>query len=78
MPPKKEIAPSGQERARNERSVELPSHLPENTSAGVGTLKAIRLINQLFSLAGCRGFIGPVPPPLWIRAPLGAVKLSGG
>jgi hypothetical protein len=35
---KKELAPSGQERARNERSFELPSHLPENTSAGVGTL----------------------------------------
>jgi hypothetical protein len=45
MPPKKEIAPSGLERARNERSVELPSHLPENTSAGVGTLKAIGLVN---------------------------------
>jgi hypothetical protein len=34
----KELAPSGQERARNECSLELPSHLPENTSAGVGTL----------------------------------------
>jgi len=45
MPPKKEIAPSGQKRARNERSVELPSHLPENTSAGVGTLKAIGLVD---------------------------------
>jgi hypothetical protein len=45
MPPKKEIAPSSQKRARNERSVELPSHLPENTSAGVGTLKAIGLVN---------------------------------
>jgi hypothetical protein len=78
MPPKKEIAPSGQERARNERSLELPSHLPENTSAGVGTLKAISLDRLAFSLAGCRGFKGPVPPPLWIRAPLGAIKLSGG
>jgi hypothetical protein len=43
MPPKKEFAPSGQERAKNERSVELPSHLPEYTSAGVGTLTAIGL-----------------------------------
>ena len=24
---------------------------------------------------GCRGFIGPVPPPLWIRVPLGAIDL---
>jgi hypothetical protein len=38
---KNKNAPSGQERASNERSLELPSHLPENTSAGVGTLKAI-------------------------------------
>jgi len=36
-----EIAPSGQERARDERSFELPSHLPDDSSAGVGTLKAI-------------------------------------
>jgi hypothetical protein len=50
MPPKK-IAPSGQERARNEHSLELPSHLPENTSAGVGTLKVIRL-DQLAFIAG--------------------------
>jgi hypothetical protein len=39
----KKITPSGQERASNERSLELPSHLPENTSAGVGTLKAMSL-----------------------------------
>src|SRR4030042_3785401 len=48
---KKELAPSGQERARNERSLELPSHLPDNTSAGVGTLKAISLV-QLAFIAG--------------------------
>jgi hypothetical protein len=31
----------------------------QNSSAGVGTL---------FLRTGCRGFIGPVPLPLWIRA----------
>jgi len=45
---KKELAPSGQERARNEHSLELPSHLPENTSAGVGTLRAIGLVQLAF------------------------------
>jgi len=77
MPPKK-FAPSGQERASNERSLELPSHLPENTSAGVGTLKAVSMDRFANLAAGCRGFKGPVPPPLWIRAPLGAFILSGG
>ncbi len=24
--------------------------------------------------AGCRGFVGPVPPPLWISAPLGLLN----
>src|SRR5512135_2128317 len=43
MQSSKKIAPSGQERARKGCSLELPSHLPENTSAGVGTLKAIGL-----------------------------------
>jgi hypothetical protein len=27
------------------------------------------------SPGGCRGIIGPFPPPLWISAPLRAVKL---
>jgi hypothetical protein len=36
-------------------------------SAGIGTIKA--------KLSGCRGFIGPVPPPLWIRVPHGAIQL---
>jgi len=40
----KELAPSGQERARDERSYELPSHLPDNTSAGVGTLVTMTLL----------------------------------
>jgi hypothetical protein len=42
------IAPSGQERASYERSLVLPSHLPENTSAGVGTLKALSLFDLLY------------------------------
>ena len=28
-----------------------------------------------FLLAGCRGIAGPFPPPLWIRAPCGAIGL---
>jgi hypothetical protein len=28
-----------------------------------------------FLLAGCRGIAGPFPPPLWIRAPCGAIEL---
>src|SRR5512133_1955524 len=28
-----------------------------------------------FWLAGCRGIAGPFPPPLWIRAPCGAIGL---
>ena len=31
--------------------------------------------NDDYSLAGCRGIAGPFPPPLWIRAPCGAVEL---
>src|SRR3990170_7509903 len=27
---------------------------------------------------GCRGFTGPVPPPLWIRVPKWAMELSLG
>lgn len=27
------------------------------------------------SPGGCQGIIGPVPPPFWISAPLGAVQL---
>src|SRR5215212_11215657 len=31
--------------------------------------------NDDYSLAGCRGIAGPFPPPLWIRAPCGAIEL---
>src|SRR5215212_5326462 len=31
--------------------------------------------NDDYSLAGCRGIAGPFPPPLWIRAPCGAIGL---
>src|SRR5512144_1952657 len=41
----------------------LSSHLPETISAGIGTAFAVLTRTQL----GCRGFTGPVPPPLWIR-----------
>jgi len=34
----------------------LPSHLPV-FSVGIGTIRC---------RGGCRGFTGPVPPPLWI------------
>jgi hypothetical protein len=34
------------------------SHLPAS-AAGIGTTPS--------GLVGCRGFTGPVPPPLWIR-----------
>jgi hypothetical protein len=33
------------------------------TSAGIGTI-----FGEVSVPKGCRGFIGPVPPPLWIRA----------
>jgi hypothetical protein len=35
------------------------------------------LSNDDYSLAGCRGIAGPFPPPLWIRAPYGAIELCG-
>jgi hypothetical protein len=35
------------------------------------------LSNDDDSLAGCRGIAGPFPPPLWIRAPCGAIELFG-
>jgi len=44
------------------------SHLPDvynTTSAGSGTFP--------FKNRGCRGFIGPFPPPLWIRVPVNLV-----
>jgi len=46
----------------------LPSHLPEHPSAGIGTFwySVTGEQFQYCSLAGCRGFTGPVPPPLWI------------
>ena len=47
-----------------ELTIRQPSHLPELLSEGVGTLD--------HDDPGCRGFTGPVPPPLWIRAPSGA------
>jgi len=54
-------APSCLERTRGRLTdvlLKARSHLPVIT-AGVGTLDS-----------GCRGFIGPVPPPLWIRVRL--------
>src|SRR5437764_15417798 len=45
--------------------IPLP-HLPgfDMEPAGIGTVSRLR-----YPLAqnGCRGFIGPVPPPLWMR-----------
>jgi hypothetical protein len=38
-------------------------------SVGIGTLDC-----PVMGFPGCRGFIGPVPPPLWIVC-LGAIKL---
>jgi hypothetical protein len=29
-------------------------------------------VGSAFTLSGCRGFSGPIPPPLWIRAPFKA------
>jgi len=34
-----------------------------NFTAGIGTMLQL-------PAPGCRGFIGPVPPPLWIEVPL--------
>ena len=55
------------------------SHLSEH-AAGIGTLVVkpvvglvVELIVEAVKTAlnpGCRGFIGPVPPPLWIRVVL--------
>jgi|GEM_PF-7021749 hypothetical protein len=44
-------------------------------TAGIGTFAlSIKHENQL----GCRGFAGPVPPPLWIRvAVLGLLNYGG-
>jgi len=44
----------------------LPSSR-NNRSAGIGTIKRL--------VFGCRGIVGPVPPPLWIRVPHGAIQL---
>ena len=45
----------------------LASHLPEKILPDLAPYKQLP--------AGCRGFIGPVPPPLWISAPHGAIQL---
>jgi hypothetical protein len=52
-------------------SLWLPSYLPEFPSVGIGTMA------RGFTAPGCRGFIGPVPPPLWIEAPQGRIELLG-
>ena len=62
-----QLSVKGHIRKKNAR---LPSHLPENFTAGLGTL----ILEKL--KLGCRGFKGPVPPPLWIRvAVIGAIEL---
>jgi hypothetical protein len=45
----------------------LPSYLPDY-SVGISTMSQ-------FPVPGCRGFIGPVPPPLWIEVPFRAIEL---
>ena len=48
------------------RGIPLGMHTPlifQNT-AGLGTIHKV----------GCRGFTGPVPPPLWIRVPQGLIS----
>ncbi len=47
------------------------SHLPEST-AGIGTLLPV----VVRPCAGCRGIIGPVPPPLWIRVLLYSIVVN--
>jgi hypothetical protein len=45
------------------------SYLPGFLSAGIGTIRTpAPTAGSAFVFAGCRGFTGPVPPPLWIRA----------
>ena len=48
------------------------SHLPERPSDGISTMEYS--LKKLRVDPGCRGFTGPVPPPLWIRVPLGAIQ----
>jgi hypothetical protein len=74
----KELAPSGQERARDKRSFELPSHLPDDSSAGVGTLKAISLDRLAFFTARLPRFHRAGPSTSLDKSALGAAKLSGG
>src|SRR6266516_4328216 len=63
-------------RKGNKSSSKKPSHLPEHPSVGIGTLVSFcsQLSNYL-TKTGCRGIAGPFPPPLWIRAPCGAIDL---
>jgi hypothetical protein len=43
----------------------FPLLSPRVTSAGIGTMRGTL---DAYHLAGCRGFTGPVPPPLLIKA----------
>jgi hypothetical protein len=49
----------------------IKNHLSSsrNASAGIGTVIRPKYKSPLIcpGLNGCRGFTGPVPPPLWIR-----------
>lgn len=50
------------------------SDIDSRMSAGIGTFGAYTI--AIHSPLGCRGFTGPVPPPLWIRAPQGLFDLA--
>ena len=62
---------------RGDRKQTAISHLPDLSSAGVGTFSVISFQQSIVSdwsldpdygelEEGCRGFTGPVPQPLWM------------
>jgi hypothetical protein len=62
----KKIPLVGQARGTDRTASRAASHLPDH-SAGIGTEACSQ------EQPGCRGFTGPVPPPLWIRV---AIRLA--
>jgi len=52
----------------------ISSHLPENFLPELAPLRVLFASRS----AGCRGFIGPIPPPLWIRETVGQYLIFNG
>ena len=56
--------------SQDEKGLQCTDHLSSSrkTSAGIGTMGgSLAGHTNPDALPGCRGFTGPVPPPLWIR-----------